>query len=119
VLCGRPVNRCSVITPPPHHLPCPIRRPCPLTAASTAHSVTLHDCRDGLLPRIHAGSLAAPWSGMHAAQCTHTCCEPHAHHLMPITDMMRADKLRDTEGRVSAPLDKPTAAWLLEPLRMG
>ena len=32
-----------------------------------------------------------------------------------------ADKLRDTEGsgRVSAPLDKPTAAWLLEPLRMG
>lgn len=32
-----------------------------------------------------------------------------------------ADKLRDGEpfGRVSAPLDEPTAAWLMEPLRMG
>lgn len=31
------------------------------------------------------------------------------------------DKLRDGEpfGRVSAPLDEPTAAWLMEPLRMG
>ena len=32
-----------------------------------------------------------------------------------------ADKLRDGDaaGRVTAPLDKPTAAWIMEPLRMG
>ncbi len=80
--------------------------------------VATNACRVASHHSVHVGSLAPP-SLRHACCTKHPYLVPQAHHLMPITETMRADKLRDTEGRVSAPLDKPTAAWLLEPLRMG
>ena len=85
----------------------------------TTCPVTLHSCCAVHVHRHESGHADFP-----AMQCIRPALQPervcHCAHLDGALSA-NADKLRDTEGsgRVSAPLDKPTAAWLLEPLRMG